>query len=213
MKSLLGALALAGVLAVPSTSFARDFRVNDIPNGAHFKCLNCHTDDTGKSFTPFGSDSKSHLVVNGGAVSTEHVLWDKAFCQRDSDGDGIPNGEELGDPGCTWVAGNADPPGTVTNPGTAGDGSACGNGAIDVGEQCDGDLTKAFSCQELTLGMGLLGCNADCTYDTSACTGGPKPFTPSDDGSGDGCSSSSGTDGSAFALVALAVVVASRKRK
>jgi MYXO-CTERM domain-containing protein len=211
---LLACLTVVTVAAVALPAAARDFRVQDIPNGAHFMCLNCHTDDTGKSFTPFGSDAKSHLVVNGGAVSTEHVIWDKAYCQRDSDGDGITNGQELGDPDCAWVAGDANPPGAVTNPGVAGDGSACGNGAIDPGEDCDGDITKAFSCSELSMGMGLLGCTPDCAYDTSKCSGGSPPLMTSSGGDASGgCSTSSGTDASALTLVALALVVASRRRR
>lgn len=32
--------------------------------------------------------------------------WTVDLCRKDSDGDGKSNGEELGDPNCTWVAGN-----------------------------------------------------------------------------------------------------------
>ena len=32
--------------------------------------------------------------------------WDKTLCQKDSDGDGKSNGEELGDPNCIWKEGN-----------------------------------------------------------------------------------------------------------
>jgi uncharacterized protein (TIGR03382 family) len=211
MKWLFGALALAGAVAAPSTSLARDFRVPEIPNGSHFQCQNCHVDNTGKSFTSFGSDAKSHLVADGGGVSTEHVLWDQAWCQRDSDGDGMTNGQELGDPDCTWVEGDPNPAGAVTNPGSAGDGTGCGNGAVDSGESCDGTKTHAFSCAELSLGKGLLGCTTDCAYDTTKCTGGPQrlPVSSADD---EGCSTSSGTGASALVLVALAAVVASRKR-
>lgn len=28
--------------------------------------------------------------------------WTKELCTKDSDGDGRTNGEELGDPNCTW---------------------------------------------------------------------------------------------------------------
>ena len=31
--------------------------------------------------------------------------WDATLCQMDSDGDGKTNGEELGDPNCTWTPG------------------------------------------------------------------------------------------------------------
>ena len=32
--------------------------------------------------------------------------WTKQLCESDSDGDGYTNGEELGDPCCTWVKGS-----------------------------------------------------------------------------------------------------------
>lgn len=210
MNRLLSALVLATAIAVPTTSLARDFRVKDIPNGGHFQCQNCHLDNSGKDFTPFGSDAKSHFIKDGSGVSQEHVLWDQAWCQRDSDGDGRSNGVELGDPDCTWAVGDSNPASEVTNPGSAGDGMGCGNGAVDSGESCDGLKTHAFSCAELNLGKGLLGCTADCAYDTSKCSGGPTELPPStDDG---GCSMASGTGGTALACVALALVVASRKR-
>ncbi|MFO0618930.1 MAG: MYXO-CTERM sorting domain-containing protein [Polyangiaceae bacterium] len=213
MKWFWSALALSVASAVPSVSLARDFRVSEIPNGSHFQCQNCHNDNSGKDFTPFGSDAKSHLVPGDGGVSSERVLWDDAWCHRDSDGDGRSNGEELGDPDCTWAEGDPNPAGMITNPGAAGDGMGCGNGAVDAGESCDGTKTHAFSCAELTLGKGLLGCTPDCAYDTSKCTGAPPTLPPST--SDDGCSTSTGTASGtgAFALVALAVLIASRRRK
>ena len=36
-----------------------------------------------------------------------HVQWNVALCQLDSDGDGMTNGQELGDPNCVWTEGNA----------------------------------------------------------------------------------------------------------
>ena len=46
------------------------------------------------NLNPFGLDWKQ----NG-------YEWTTELCQADSDGDGFTNGEELGDPCCTWVAG------------------------------------------------------------------------------------------------------------
>ena len=31
--------------------------------------------------------------------------WTRWLCHRDSDGDGLTNGEELGDPACSWREG------------------------------------------------------------------------------------------------------------
>jgi len=37
-------------------------------------------------------------------AANNHV-WDQTLCEKDSDGDGRKNGQELGDPNCTWTAG------------------------------------------------------------------------------------------------------------
>mmetsp|Transcript_12289 Transcript_12289/g.15918 ORF Transcript_12289/g.15918 Transcript_12289/m.15918 type:complete len:336 (-) Transcript_12289:751-1758(-) len=41
----------------------------------------------------------------GADFDDEGRSWTVAFCQMDSDGDGFSNGEELGDPNCTWTQG------------------------------------------------------------------------------------------------------------
>jgi len=46
-----------------------------------------------KELNPFGKDMKNN----------DHK-WDKELCEKDSDGDGLTNGEELGDPCCLWSA-------------------------------------------------------------------------------------------------------------
>ena len=33
-------------------------------------------------------------------------MWDYCLCTHDSDGDGMTNGEELGDPNCVWSLGD-----------------------------------------------------------------------------------------------------------
>lgn len=71
----------------------------------------------------------------------------------------------------------------------------CGNGILDAGEQCDGGDLAGNSCGSLGLGGGALSCNAECTYDTSACAplgggggggGGGSPGNPEDCGNPSG---------------------------
>ena len=61
-----------------------------------------------------------HLNVNGAGTRNQFGLdfqdkkigggvWTKALCERDSDGDGLSNGVELGDPECVWVKGGLAP--------------------------------------------------------------------------------------------------------
>ncbi|XP_071097402.1 DBH-like monooxygenase protein 1 [Haliotis cracherodii] len=40
--------------------------------------------------------------------------WTQALCRLDSDGDGMPNGQELGDPDCEWIAGSGNAPSRTT---------------------------------------------------------------------------------------------------
>ncbi|KAL5018834.1 hypothetical protein ScPMuIL_004556 [Solemya velum] len=42
----------------------------------------------------------------GQSFARHGLMWTPALCREDSDGDGIPNGEELGDPSCTWRQGS-----------------------------------------------------------------------------------------------------------
>ncbi|KAH3792360.1 MOXD1 homolog 1-like isoform X2 [Dreissena polymorpha] len=61
----------------------------------------------GGARNPFGLDFKANNAV-----------WDAAFCQKDSDGDGRTNGEELGDPNCVWMKGSVPQVKTgITHPG------------------------------------------------------------------------------------------------
>ena len=41
------------------------------------------------------------------AFNAEGKRWTKKLCMEDSDGDGISNGVELGDPECAWTPGAA----------------------------------------------------------------------------------------------------------
>jgi hypothetical protein len=56
-------------------------------------------------------------------------------------------------------------------------GSACGNGVIDLGEQCEATPLNlnGETCATTTVNVltaGVLGCNADCTLNVSRCSGG-----------------------------------------
>jgi hypothetical protein len=51
--------------------------------------------------------------------------------------------------------------------------SNCGNGLIEGTEECDGIDLAGESCVTQGFVGGSLGCQADCTFDTSLCTGVP----------------------------------------
>ncbi|HEY2387438.1 MAG TPA: hypothetical protein VGK30_10785 [Candidatus Binatia bacterium] len=63
-------------------------------------------------------------------------------------------------------------------------GNLCGNGQLDDGEECDGNLIDNSGCFEDTCTCedfcddvgGTLSCNADCTLNFSRCTAPPCEF-------------------------------------
>lgn len=102
---------LSLLLALPPAAEARpEFRAR-IPNGAaaiirgsgiscdalgHEQCV------PGAPRNPFGLD-----------FAAAGFRWTPALCRMDSDGDGLSNGEELGDPCCRWTPDNPVPLRTV----------------------------------------------------------------------------------------------------
>ena len=85
---------LVGVMGLSMTVVnARPWRVDQIPNGTKFRCLNCHHSPYGGSRNSFGLAVES--VVGRGSNAS---FWNSVLAANDSDGDGSSNGEELGDP-------------------------------------------------------------------------------------------------------------------
>ncbi len=64
----------------------------------------------------------------------------------------------------------------------SGEPGFCGDGNIDPGEQCDSGNLGEASCASEGYAGGELGCNAECTYDTSGCV-------PYGGGGGESCES------------------------
>lgn len=115
MKKLIYFLFISLFFSFVNESQSRSFRVNQIPNGNKFQCLNCHTSpDGGGQRNPFGETVNDNL---SGPKSNAPVRWDLIF-NIDSDGDGFTNGEELQDPDGQWVQGPKNPgdPELVTQP-------------------------------------------------------------------------------------------------
>jgi len=167
-------------LAVAATAEARPFRVNDIPNGSKFGCLNCHGNTKATYNTDFGSDARNYLIP-GGAISGQHIDW-TPLCPLDSDRDGWTNGQELGDPECVWKAGDTNPKGSLTNPGVyeSAPPPVCGSGVLEANEACDGDLFAETNCASLGAGEGTLGCTAECEFDYSGCAEAPGTIPVAD---------------------------------
>jgi hypothetical protein len=58
-------------------------------------------------------------------------------------------------------------------------GGYCGDGRVEVNEQCDSS-TGSMTCLDFGFAGGLLTCNANCKYDTSRCFNRPECTTSSD---------------------------------
>ena len=92
---------------------ARPARVGQIPNGSKLSCGSCHVDPNGRGpLTAFGDEiNKNYLTQSG---SRGEVRWNAMLAMLDSDGDGVSNGRELGDPDGDSVVDSSI---VVTNPG------------------------------------------------------------------------------------------------
>ena len=92
---------------------ARPARVGQLPNGSMIGCASCHVNPGGGgTLTPFGGDVNNNYLVPSGRSGV--VQWNAMLAMLDSDGDGVSNGRELGDPDGD---GMTDANIQVTNPG------------------------------------------------------------------------------------------------
>ena len=133
-----------------------------IPNGDNVKDCNGvivsgvgHTRPSGGGErNPFGQD-----------FSAAGFTWSNALCRQDSDGDGISNGAELGDPDCLWVQGNS----PQFNVGITHPGINCGT------LSCDGTASSAPSTAPALDGCDVYQANSS-AYNEFTFT--PHPVAP-----------------------------------
>ncbi len=77
-----------------------------------------------------------------------------------------------------------------------GNQAFCGNGIVEQGEQCDGDL-QGQSCNSIVGNgsIGVLSCTAQCTWDTSLCSQPSVPNETTDLGNTGGTNGGGGGGG------------------
>ncbi|XP_013085980.2 temptin-like isoform X1 [Biomphalaria glabrata] len=68
---------------------------NPCPSGGVWQAVGHFNSTAGGETNPFGDD-----------FASTGYTWTESLCKTDSDLDGLTNGEELGDPQCTWRVGN-----------------------------------------------------------------------------------------------------------
>jgi dopamine beta-monooxygenase len=97
--AFLSVLAVAATLLSSGAGAYSSFQ-SQIPNGGSVM-------RAGEPWPGVGhaSSSGGGTLNPFGAAWRAAANWSRALCEADSDGDGFTNGQELGDPGCVWSAG------------------------------------------------------------------------------------------------------------
>lgn len=126
------AVAIAGIplLLVVGEASGTEEMMAKLPSSSRFGCRICHVSSTptleSSDVNPFGSD----FATNG-------FVWNLVLAQKNSDGDGCPNGFELGDRNGD---GKLDA-GLLEEPGNPGSPDDC---VVAIDEATWGKLKKLF---------------------------------------------------------------------
>lgn len=97
---LAGLIAGSFLLSVYSVS-AREPAPGWVPNGTKYSCNTCHV--------PGDIAADTQMLLDFWHTTPTIKTWTVALAQKDSDGDGWTNGEELQDPAGAWSVGNPSP--------------------------------------------------------------------------------------------------------
>ncbi len=99
MKRLIIFATVTGLAAVAMATgaflktFNDTYKVKPDSTLGKAKCMICHTKASGGAFNAFGKDVYAALKESGGKKVTAEIL--KKVEGKDSDGDGMKNGEEI----------------------------------------------------------------------------------------------------------------------
>ncbi|KAL4239487.1 hypothetical protein ACF0H5_000302 [Mactra antiquata] len=117
-----------------------------IPNGYNVTHP-CHSKEIWEAVGHMATRHTVQKNVFGLAFRRNGKEWTKALCMEDSDGDGLTNGEELGDPLCTWKSGKAVPAPVRGHPGFCEpDRDKCSSGMTH--SKCRNSHAKAGSAKK-----------------------------------------------------------------
>ena len=110
-------LLLVQLLGLSCTAWAYNVYRDRIPNG-HNVQHPCKTNTVWNGVGHISQQGGGDRNVFGLDFAAAGRTWTRSLCMKDSDGDGQTNGQELGDPQCTWTQG-ATPSRTsaITHPG------------------------------------------------------------------------------------------------
>jgi dopamine beta-monooxygenase len=162
MRTLLAVLA---VLALSPSGDAYQMYQSRIPNGRNVAYGGEAWPGVGHE-SRYGAGTRNSFGLDFASAGRK---WTLELCQKDSDGDGKTNGEELGDPDCTWVEGQPIASDCVTHPGKA-------NTAVDfAADGCGG--TETAPCGHNVDGSSRADGNGKCL----PCAAGSFAPTDADD--------------------------------
>lgn len=132
-------------------------------------CSSAEPAGTGGGST--GSSDPTVVTSSQGSTSGPEGLTTTGDTPTTSGGSLSASETNPGTDSGTLTTTNSDETGVIDTTGdvgsTGGDPPACGDGVVDAGEQCDGDLGEA-SCLALGFAGGALAC-VGCVLDTSGC--------------------------------------------
>ena len=128
------AVVVAGALAVTTlatrSAEAWESYTQAIPNGRNVEVDGEKWTGVGHT-SPWGGGPTNSF---GRDFARAGYKWTKELCEKDSDNDGRTNGQELGDPDCTWKVGGKPKFSCATHPGLK----------TDDEEFCVGDTRPAL---------------------------------------------------------------------
>jgi hypothetical protein len=121
-----------------------------------------------------GACSATTAGLGDGGSGFDSETGDEAGLATETAGDGEEAGTadgSTGDEANSSGAGDGDGDGDAdSDDADTSDGPECGDGLVDPGEDCDTASLAGSDCATLGFVAGELGCAADCSFDTSACT-------------------------------------------
>lgn len=148
------ALACAAFCVAAPSAWATSHLSGQLPSTPQ-SCNTCHESGPGSARNAFGLQVEAHLTGDG---STGTLDW-PALCALDADADGSSNGAELGDPCCTFVAGDTvGLPTSDPNNASSTSTNSCADGGVVIDVDAGPTAPTGWTCAAALHGNGECDC-------------------------------------------------------